>query len=209
MSSIKLITDFDIENSVAICYFGWQPEELVSLTKQYQSKYYGSVNDACFEIIDEAGVAYYAIFRTAAEDEWVVRKSKDYLLFKDQNRVLLNIGGKLYRYSIKERKVLDNTCYEGIFCNDIDEPISRYFHSISSVQHEVMIVVDQAGIAAINWDGILWRHNFESAAYGYLELLSISENKIIAKYDNAPMGGGLYAISFDLETGNYEMKPSN
>lgn len=205
MSTIRAISYADIANSIDIYYFGWPDDELVIFREQYQSKFYGSVNDARFEIIDDAGNIYYAIFRTPAEDEWFVKKSKDYLLFNDQNRVLLNIGGKLYRYLIKERKVLDNSCYTGIICNDFKKPKSPYFHSIVSFDHEIMLIIDSEGIAAINWNNILWKQKFEWADCGHLELSSIEDNQVVATYEDS-FEDKEYSISFNLLTGKYEMK---
>lgn len=206
MSIIKPIDYADIVNSIDVYHFGWSEGELAVYRKQYHSEYYGNINDSPYEIIDEEGNIYYAIFRSAAEDEWFVRKSKDYLLFKDKTRVLLNIGGQLYRYLIKEKRLLNNLCYEGIIYNDYGKPNSPYFHSISSPSHEIMIIVDRDGIAAINWEGILWRGKFEWAHCGHLELLSIDGCHVIANYEDS-MEGNLYLVSYDILNGKYEMKP--
>jgi hypothetical protein len=196
MSTIKPINYADIVNSLAAYHFGWSEDELATYIKEYQSKYYGNVNDARFEISDNEGNVYYAIFRTPAEDEWFVKKPKDYLLFKDQNRILLNIGGKLYRYLIKEKEVLNNSCYDGIICNAYGKLNSPYFHSMSSVMHEIMIIVDKEGIAALNWDGVIWKLKFEWAASGYLELTELNDNDIIAKYYDPSDSLSPYRLTF-------------
>jgi hypothetical protein len=192
-------------SSIDIYHFGWSEDELAVYRKQYQSKYYGSANDARFEILDNEGVLYYAIFRTAADNEWVT-KSKDYLLFEDQNRVLLNIGGKLYRYLIKEKKVLNTYCYDNkIASNDFGKSISLNFHSIIPSNHKIIVVVDCEGIAAINWDNVLWKHKFEWSDCGHLELLSADDTHVIAEYEDCSKGK-LYYISFNLQDGKYEIK---
>lgn len=188
-----------------IYHFGWSNDELAAYIKQYQSIYYGSINDAQFDITDDEGNVYYAIFRSPAEDEWFVRKSKDYLLFKDQNRILLNIGGKLYRFLIKERKILTDACHDGVICNEFGKPNSPYFHSLTSPERELMVVVDCEGIAAINWQEVLWKQNFEWSDCGHLELLSINGSYVTAKYENC-CEGKVYSISFNLCNGQYEMK---
>lgn len=205
MSSIKSISYSDMVSTIDTYYLGWPADKLTALKKQYQAKYYGDIDDARFEIVDDEGEIYYAIFRTAA-DEWTVNKAKDYLLSKDQNRVLLNVGGKLYRFLIKEKILLSTACYDEIIGNDFDKVNSWYFHSIAAPSHEVMVVVDNEGIAAINWDKILWRYEFELTYCGNLELVSIKDNHVIAKYDDCC---DLYSIEFDLQNGTYEMKPYN
>jgi hypothetical protein len=199
MSSIKLITYVDINPSIHTYYIGWSEEELEAYDNQYQTQYYGSTQDARFEITDDNGNVSYAIFRSPEIDEKISPPSQDVLLFKDQNRVLLNITGKLYRFLINEKKVLDDSCFQGILCNDFDEPISYYFHSLVSPPHEIMIVVDNEGIAALTWDHILWKHNFESASRGYLNLLAISGNEVTAKYESP--GDPDCLLSFNLQTG--------
>lgn len=189
-----------------VYHFGQSKDEIAAYRKQYQSEYYGNTHDARFEMIDDKGTLYYAIFRSPAEDEWIIKKSIDYLLFKDQNRVLLNVAGKLYRYLIKERKLLSDTGHAGIICNDIGQSLSPYFHSISSPIDEVMVIVDYEGIAAINWDTVIWKHAFEGADCGHLELLSINNDRIEAKYENY-FEGKIYFILFDLHTGKYVIKP--
>jgi len=205
MSTIKLMNYDNIINSIEVYCFGWSKDELADYIRQYQSKYYGSSYDGQFEITDDQGNIYYAIFRTAADNEWFVYKPKDYLLFKDQNRVLLNIGGKLYHYLISEKKILDNISYEGIICNDFGEANSPYFHSITSSKHELMIIVDREGVSAINWDNILWKQLFDGLDCGHLALQSIDEDYVYAMYDDYIVGK-FYHVVFNLQNGKYEMK---
>ena len=271
MSSIKPINFADMANSIDAYHFGWPEKELAAYIKQYQSKYYGSVDDAQFEITDDEGDVYYAVFKNFAEYE-VAIKSKDYLLFKDQGRALFNVGGKIYRFLIKERK-LDETvqyCHHNfrhippfepdqsllklkdlgfdteqidqiekeqyllklktlgfdiedlekpyLICNDENSTDSHYFHSLSSPQHEVMIVVDAEGIAAINWDGVLWKHKLYWASNWDLTLIAINGNNVITEYQNVvslvdtrynkhldlELDTGLYRILFDIQTGCYK-----
>lgn len=204
MSAIKCINYANIDNSRDIYYFGWAEDELSVWRKQYQSKYYGSVNDAGFENIDDEGNIYYIIFRTPAEDDWFVNKTKNYLVFKDQKRMLINVAGQLYRYLINEKKLLNNSCYEGITCNSYSEANSPYFHSISSAVHEIMVVVDNEGVAAINWNGILWGHKFEWAYSGYLELTKFHESEVIAEYYDPTDSFSPYHLIFDIQTGAYK-----
>lgn len=206
MSSIKLITYDSILTSVDVFHFGWHQDEIAKQANKYQAKFFGSLDDACFEIIDQLGSIYYAVFRTAAEDEWFVKRAKDYLLFKDQNRVILNIGGKLYRYLIEEKEVQNNSCYDGIICNAFGKVNSPYFHSITSPNHDLMVIVDREGIAAIDWNHILWKHQFEWSDCGHLELQSVDDTHVNAVYEDC-FEGNIYSISFNLQNGKYKMTP--
>ncbi len=202
MKRIKLIDYSEIMPLVDVYYFGWSEHEIAEHVKQYQALYYGDIEDARFSITDKNENTYYAIFRNVADYE-VARKAKDYLLFKDDNRVLFNIGGGLYRYSIEERKILDNKeCYAQILCNDSDITRANYFHSISCPDLEVMIVMDDEGFAAINWDGVLWKHKFDWAYAGYLELTEIKAGMVFASaYE--PINAEYYTLAFDIQTGKY------
>jgi hypothetical protein len=203
MSTLKLVNYQDMQNSIETYHFGWLQEELNQHIKLHQSVYYVDVNDACFEIMDDEGRCYYAIFRNVAKYE-VALKAKDYFLLKDGNRILLNIGGKLYRFLINERKLLsENNPYQKIKCNNANEENSIYFHSISSAAHEIMIVVDNEGIAAINWDNVLWKHSFPDATSGDLELIIIMNNEVLAKYQSI-YGNKPRLISFNIQTGHYK-----
>lgn len=200
MSTIKPITHREINPSIHTYYVGWSAEELEAYGNQYQTQYYGSLQDARFEITDNQGNISYVIFRAPEIDEsFKASTSQDFLLFKDNNRVLLNITGKLYRFLINEKKALDDSCYQGIIGNDFDDIASYYFHSLVSPSHELMIVVDCEGIAALTWDRILWKHDFERAASGYLNLLSISGDDVAAKYESP--GNPDCLLSFNLQTG--------
>jgi hypothetical protein len=129
------------------------------------------------------------------------KKSKDYLLHKDQNRILVNAGGKLYRFLINERQLLDDDRhYHSIKFNDLDHELSAYFHSLSCSKQEIMVIVDNDGIAALAWDKVLWKHNFQWAYSGCLKLLFIEGPKIIAEYDDVN-DSGLCNMSFDIQTG--------
>lgn len=200
MSSLKPITYVDIVSSIETYYFGWSEEELAAYERQYQTRYYGAVQDARFEITDDQGNLFYAIFRSPDIDEQIAPPSYDTLLFKDQNRVLLNIKGKLYRFLINEKKVLEDSCYKEILCNDFNDIESYYFHSLVSAPHEIMVVVDNEGIAALTWDTVLWKHNLEeSASRGLLKLLSLSGDEITAHYEDP--GSPDRLLLFNLQTG--------
>lgn len=214
MLPIKPIYPIDVLSSLDIYYFGWPQSEIDKYPQQYQSIYYGSTYDGLFELTDNEWVSYYAVFKNFAEYE-VAIKSHDYLLFKDNNRVLINIGGKLYRFLINERKILEaDNHYHPIKCNNETGEKSIYFHSISSAIHEIMIVVDNEGISALNWDGVLWKHKLDWAASGYLTLIAINGNDVITEYDNIVFGGnsginnyldldscGPYRLIFNIQTG--------
>ena len=90
-----------------------------------------------------------------------------------------------------------------LLCNDENSEKSYYFHSLSSSQHEVMIVVDREGIAALSWDNILWKHSFPDAASGDLELIKIKNNEVITKYQDI-WGSDPRLLSFDIQTGQYK-----
>jgi len=191
---MKLIDYNDVQDNIDIYHFGWSQDEITAKVQEYQTRYYGDANDALFEVIDSEGYVYYAVFRTAAVDWCIVHKAKDHLLFDDDNRALLNIGTKIYRYMINERIVLDNEVYKGLIkYNDIDKLNSPFFHSLTSTKHQVMIIVDDEGIAAMNWDRVLWKHEIKDAASGDLTLKSIDDEHILAEdFDKC---------SFDIKTG--------
>ena len=201
MSIVKHIDYANIDYSMNAYYFGWTKDELSALKKQYlsqyYSKYYGNSDDICFEITDNNGNIYYAIFRAGIPDTYHVTNPKSYLLFKDQNRLLINVGHQFYRFLIKENAILDDSCYNGIICD------SQYLSSKPLVLHEVMIIVDDEGIAAINWDGVLWKEEFYWASAGYLRLMPFDSNHISAEYYD-PAKGCDYRLVFNMQNGSYK-----
>jgi len=119
-------------------------------------------------------------------------KAENYLLFKDENRVLMNMADVFYRYLIKENFVLEN---EGLYAT-----IQPCFQCISLPEWEKMIVVDREGIACLGWEGVQWKQCFHWAKEGCLKFILAEKKEIKAEYKNKS-NGKLLSISFDMDTG--------
>ena len=191
MIPIKLISSSDIiQSDIDICYFGWTKVELDKCIADFKqnchSIFYGSINDALFECIDERGIIYYAVFKGSENDDAI--KQNDYVVFKDNNRVLLNINGTIYRFLINQGKSPQNeTFYREI-------PVNSYlFRSLSSDLYEVMIVADDEIIAALKWEGVMWKHYLDYATA--LELIEIQNDRVITEIETH---GGLTRLNNDL-----------
>lgn len=63
-----------------------------------------------------------------------------------------------------------------------------------------MVIVDQEGVAAINWNSVLWKQKFELLNSQELILYAIEKGNVIVKYENILEESTLF-LSFDIETG--------
>lgn len=186
---------------IDVHYYGLNECDIDKFTSDYQSNYYGNDDDACFEIYDNTGALYYAVFKNFAHYP-AAKKSKSYLLFNGNNRVLINVGGMIYRYLIEDKKILPHDdLYQSVMQNDASKERSMYFQSLASPENELMIIVDCEGIACLNWEGVLWKKHIEWAYAGYLKLLFIENNCVITEYEDLSAGKDKERISFDIHTG--------
>jgi hypothetical protein len=203
MNTIKLIENTrQIHPDIDIYYFGWNDSEIEKYKNNYQGNFLGGDRDAKLEIFDGLGKHFYAIFKGYPEcggSELDLQNKKiDYLVFKDGNRVLLNVFGKLYRFLIDEKLSLSTEQFDSFF-KSVMYPNS-YIPSLSSSEYELMVFAESQ-IIAISWDKICWKYTQDNADIYDFELLSI-DNNILRIHHRNHLLIGEEIMCFNVQTGD-------
>jgi hypothetical protein len=169
ISSINDINPYD-----NILFFGYSEDYIQEKTKQYQKRFLGEIGDGKLSITTQTGESYTAIFK-AKEAEFYA-SPPNYLFLKEEDNVIINANGKVYRFGVNEKK-----CSSII---DYQLPFSSSYHpyTLSSEEYKIMVLIINEGILALTWEKELWRKSFEYASTGELDLLSIQGKHINLRY---------------------------
>lgn len=189
MSDIKIINSTDIDISNEIVYFGWTEADIRNYKTNHQTTFLGFTGDTILEVTSDNEQIYYAIFRSGVS----LKHQRQFLLADKMCFVIVNANGIIYRFDSIDRKCLDISCYSNIEFN------STYFTSDVSLVLGIMAIVDNQGIAVINWDGVLWKKNFKYAYADNLKVTAISQQYVSLTYE--PPDESAQYIKLDTDTG--------
>lgn len=189
MSEIKIINSADIDISNEIVYFGWTEADIKNYKTSYQTTFLGFPEDMILEVTTCDEQIYYAIFRSGES----LKYQRQFLLADKMCFIIVNANGILYRFDSIERKCLDISCYSNIKLN------SAYFASDVSLELGIMTIVDDEGVAVINWNSVLWKKNFRYAYADNLKVSAISQQYVLLEY--GPPDDSAQFIKLDTYTG--------
>ncbi len=189
MSEIKIINSADIDTSNAIIYFGWTETDIKNYKINHQTIFVGFAEDTLLEVTTADMQVYYAVFRSGESQ----KNQRQCLLVDNTHNVLVNANGIIYRFDSIQRKCLDTDCYNDIEIN------STYFATDISPELSLMTVIDNEGVAVINWSGVLWKKDFDYANADYLNVTAITQKNISITYE--PPGEEIQYIKLDTYTG--------
>lgn len=171
----QLVKCDDINIIYPIYQFGWSDDYIAMKEAELQAVFLGdNYDDARYEVTDSNGNITYLIFRAGQS----FHRVPDQLFNSESGILLVNSAGNLYRYDVLNNKSLDNSCYSLIDMAEIFNDSPCYFASKSLASANIMVVVDDEGVATINDSKILWKRNFEWAYADYIKILSVSSTEI-------------------------------
>lgn len=188
LSSLNDINPYD-----NILFFGYNETYIREKTQQYQQRFLGEIGDGKLSITTQEGETYTAIFK--AKEAAFYAYPSSYLFLKEENNIIINANGKIYRFSVNEKKCFSIIDYELPFSP------SYYPYTLSSEEYKIMIVIIQEGILALTWEKELWRKSFEYASTGDLDLLGIEGKHINLRY-SSPWQESAEKIKINLFTGD-------
>lgn len=198
MSEIKVVNIDKISPSYDIYYGGWSDAELTNYRNDYQSRFVGDDKDFKLEIITDELNIYYVICRAGQS----FKKQCQFFIEETQSVAVINANGNIYRFDINQRKFLDISCYKEILFDNTQNKgnISPYLKSEISPDKGIMVIVDDNGIAAINWNKVLWKQKYAWAYADYIQFVEITKTSVIIKIE--PPDGDMKKMSLNILTGD-------
>jgi len=198
MAHIELIDTTSVDATLPRYYFGYSNSEVEKYQRDYQKIFLGVPEDLGFEIWDGYHEHYYVVFRGSDHSDYeLCHTEKNFLIFNDKNRMLLNLFGKLYRYNISNHTVLSNDIYG--FRSGSD----HLYQSFSFPEYELMVFIDFYGITAINWENIVWQHDIIGALDCDFTLTEVQDNQLFGiTYDRDEK----FLLTFDIASGEYQSR---
>lgn len=181
-----------IADSFPVYYYFYSQDEIDSKQKSYQCNFYGDESDLLILCEDDDCECFYAIFRNFPSTS---RNNQSVLKFKNSDRLLINSGTAIYHFYINERICEKVDAGYGFFSEE-----ESHIYSLSSSEDEIMVITNNKGLVAINWNTILWTHPFRYAFAGYLIPLKIIDHVLHIEYFDGSNGNDLL-LMLDIFTG--------
>jgi len=200
MSEIKIISKDEIPLNHDIYYGGWSDAELKKYKEDYQALFLGNSEDCKLEVITDYSEPYYIICRAGESFHNQCR----FFIEEPQSTAVTNANGNIYRFDIAERTFLDHSCYQEILFDNTQDKgnISPYLKTEISPYSGIMVVVDDEGVSAINWNKVLWKKKYHWAYADYLQVISITNTSVVIEID--PPDSDIKKISLNITTGEEE-----
>lgn len=177
MASIEPIIVEDILLSDSLYYFGYDKDYIQEKEKSYQTRFVGDKGDAYFKFTTDLGEEYIGIFKL---QEYIQERTAhlfdNFLLLNNKKQVIINVYGCIYRFQINEKSCKN-------IVNYYPSPCQFGCGARSSQEHQIMVLVSVEGLIALNWEKELWSKEYPYAYAGYLEILAITNEKVLIKYD--------------------------
>lgn len=198
MTEIKLINENDITFGNNIYYGGWSDDELKKYKDDYQARFLGNANDFRLEVIADDLESYYVICHAGES----FKNQCQFFIEEAQFIAVINANGNVYRFDIVEKKFLDHSCYKEVLFDNTQNKgnISPYLTAEISPYITIMIVVDNEGISAIDWNKVLWKRKYYWAYADYLKILEITKKLVVIELD--PPDDEIKKISINIISGN-------
>ncbi len=198
MTEIKLINANDITFGYDIYYGGWSDDELKKYKDDYQARFLGNAIDFRLEVIADDLESYYVICRAGES----YKNQRQFFIEEAKFIAVINVNGNIYRFDLAEKKFLDHNCYEKVLFDNTQNKgsISSYLTTAISPYANIMIVVDDEGISAIDWNKVLWKRMYSWAYADYLKILEITEKSVVIELD--PPDDEIKKIAINIISGN-------
>lgn len=197
MTEIKQVFLDDIIDVFDIYRCGWSKKDLQDYEANYQTKFLGDSNDLGLEIITNNNQLFYVIFKAGES----LKNQMQFILEETKFLLIINANGNIYRFDLIDRKLMSNDCYTTVLFDNTQDKgnISPYLATAVSPDSKIMIVIDEEGVAAINWEKVLWKRKFEWAYADYVRILTVSNSSVVLKID--PPNGSVKTVTLNIVTG--------
>lgn len=126
------------------------------------------VNDPIFRIYTNLGEEYVAVFKAFPMD----MPPAAYLIFEEEGWLIVQAGIRIYRFLTNEKACLSVTDYE----------IPSHCKALASPERKILVVTTVEGLISLTWEKELWKREFHWSHAGYLELIDLKDDLIIAEY---------------------------
>ncbi len=198
MLEIKIIDKDEIPVNHDIYYGGWSDAELKKYKEDYQARFLGNIEDIRLEVITDYSEPYYIICCAGKS----FKNQRQFFIEEAKRIIVINANGNVYRFDIAKKKFLDHSCYKEVFFDNTQNKgnISPYLTTEVSSYRAIMLVIDDEGISAINWNKVLWKRKYDWAYADDLKILEITEKTVVVELD--PPDGEREEILINIMSGS-------